>query len=329
MLRRIGAVIFAVLVLLFAIGIRENRSVDRDEFSGDPDSAYDTFEDDSVDVLCVEELREVCQSDLSIFGFRVTVEPVWSTAARLADGGQLGAEAWLTFRPFDSLLRDPATPPPQVAASSPLVLTGPRLAIEALDAACPEDATRFACAAQRPASLILNDPENSALGVLALAVLAHSSGVAPDASAVIEPSLQTSLGATMRSARRSLSPALDAKRLGGERVALTLEADVVRTVDDEVNFDDRETFDEIGVRYPIDVRSAEIVLVGVPEFPRAADLAAVSTSREFGYSFSRLGFETAGRSFFLDDMTMFKDRPPVRTDLSFDLALLRELRGLA
>lgn len=327
MLRRIGAVIFAVFVLLFAIGIRENRSVDRDGSSSDPDSAYDVFDDDSVRVVCAEELREICLSDLTIFGFQVSVEPVWTTAARLADGGRLGANAWLTFRPFDTLLLDPPTPPPQVAAFSPLVLTGPRSAIAALDAACPEDATRFACAAQRPTSLVLNDPGSSAIGAMALAVLAHSSGVAADATTVADPTLRTSLRALKSSARRSLSPALDAKRLGGEQVALTIEAEVVSVVED-IDFEDRETFDEIGVRYPIDVRAVEVVLVGAPGYLRAADLAAVSTSREFGYSFSKLGYETPDRPFFLDYVSIFQNRPPVRTDLSFDLALLQELRGL-
>lgn len=328
---------FAVFVLLVGLGIRvgndddedEHAETGEDEVAGNGSDPYAVFDDkDDVSLLCIEELRVLCESDLAAFDVDVTVEPGWTTTARLADGGELGADAWLTVRPFDQAVAGAGVP--QVLARSPIALVGPPATVSALDAACPDVAAKIGCAvATRGEQLALQDPSESAFGALAAAVAAFELGVATDA-VTLDERVATQLADALDLARITQSPFDDVARVDGDLMALTAEADLVVAVN-RLEYEDQERYDDSAVRYPLDVRALEIVAVPAPGFARFDDLHRVLSSTDAAYSFDRMGFFTDGGyvAYAIEYSPVFDLRPQVRTDLPPPtLGLLRDIAAL-
>lgn len=335
-MRRLLAIVFAVFVLLVGLGIRvaddddgDGATSEDDVAAGDGADPYSVFDDeDEVSLLCIEELRLLCESDLSSFDVDVTVEPAWTTTARLADGGDLGADAWLTVRPFDQALAVGGAP--QVLARSPIALVGPPATVSALDAACPDVATKIGCAvATSGEQLALRDPGSSAFGALALAVAAFELGTEADAVA-LDDAVAAQLEDALDVARATQSPFDDVARIAGDLMALTAEAELVVAVD-RLDYEVQESYDDAAVRYPLDVRALEIVAVPAPGFARFDDLQRVLSSQDAAYSFDGEGFFTEGGyvAYAIEYSPVFDLRPVVRTDLPPPtLELLRDIAGL-
>lgn len=342
MLRRMAALAFAGLVLAVAFSIRASRDEGGSAGSGPGDvlggapaeNPYEVFEEGSVSLLCAEELGELC-ADLSSMNLGVRAEPAWVTAARLRDGGGLGADAWLTVRPFDDLVTGSAPTAlgarTGVLARSPIVLTGPAPALAQLRADCPDAVSRFACATapERVSSVALHDPRTSALGALALTALVHELGVDEAATGIDDPAVAAQLATTVAGARRTQSPFQDAERIGGRMVALTVEAELLARLD-TVEFDDRDGVAAgLGVDYPIDVRAVEVLAAAHPDFRRFGDLDRVLRSRGAGYAFERSGYLPAERDSYVLDLEVFAGRPAVRTDLRWSPELVQTVRSAA
>ena len=358
MLRRALAVIFAACVLSAALVVRYNRPEGGDgstnEAAGDARAAagdgkaegsspantdvdvYDLFADSGAELLCIEELALVCEESFSLMGFEVRVEPVWTTVDRMADGGALGADVWVTVRPFDRLGGAPSGgrivlgPPSRVVASTPIVLTAPAPAIDALDGACPDAAVLFTCATDqaRARNVVLRDPGRSAHGALAAAAVAHDLGVRRSDAAVADAAAADHLRHLLRTARRSQSPLQDAIRIGRASVALTVEADLIASMQD-LEFEELTRYDEVGVRYPLDVGPVEVVVLTVPAFPRGDELATLLASRDVAHAFRRAGYMTPGpASSIVEYAKVFEGRPAIRTDLVEQPEFMTEMRRL-
>ena len=340
MLRRLAALVFAVVVIAVGLSLRDGRDGGGGPGGGRPgggdraqpgDDPYEVFEDEHVDVLCVEELRTFCADRLDLLNLRARFEPAWVTVQRLQRGAALGADVWLTFRPLDDLARPPGVPPvlgpsTPVLARSAVVVAGPTAAVTALDAACPDRAKLLACVATtRGEKLALRDPSTSGAGTLAFASVAFELGVPPEARSVEDPAVATQLTALARTARRTPTPYADVMRVDGDLVALTLESEV-RAALEEVDFDERRTFAAAAVRYPIDVRAAELVAVPAVGFRRARDLDFVLRSDPVVFSLGDSGFEIEGETFRTSGVALFAGRPDTRLDLPYDAALLQSLR---
>ncbi|MBW3556951.1 MAG: substrate-binding domain-containing protein [Actinobacteria bacterium] len=334
-MRRVAALLFAVLVISLAMEIRAHRAKREDDRPVERrrDETYDRFERDEVDLLCAEELRVVCETRLALLGFKVRIEAVGLTLDRLSRGEGFETDAWLTFRPFDQMAASAATdpammgPPLAVVARSPVVLSGPRSAVEALDALCPDPAGRFACAATaRPKAVTLHDPRTSAAGLLALASLVYAAGWVGQSEGLEDQATREGLRSFVQEVRRSQAPYEDAMRIEGDTVALTLEAEVLAAVR-ALDYDEQETFDAAAVRYPIDVRAAEVVVVPALFSSRTADLARVLASDDVARAFSRAGYQVEGKPHWLVEyVPAFRGRPTVRTDLAYSPVLLGDLR---
>jgi hypothetical protein len=344
MLRRMAALAFAGLVLAIAFSIRASREDGRavgsepggpaDVVGGPPaENPYEVFEEGSVSLLCAEELGELC-GDLSSMNLGVRAEPAWVTAARLRDGGELGADAWLTIRPFDEVVTAAALrlgARTGVLARTPVVLTGTAAAMAQLRAECPDVSSRFACATapERVSSVALHDPHTSALGALTLTTVVHELGIDDTATAIDDPAVAAQLATVLDGARRTQSPLQDAERIGGRMVALTVEAELLARLD-VAEYDDRERVaGGFGVDYPIDVRAVEVVAAAHPDFRRFGDLDRVLRSRGVGYAFERSGYLPAERDSYVLDLEAFAERPVVRTDLRFSTELLEAVRSAA
>lgn len=336
MLRRLAALAFGVAVIVGALAIRNaddgGGSSRRDSASGEVDP-YDVFDDDPVTVLCIEELAVMCEDLDLVFG-TTRVEPAWVTVDRLAAGGELEAEAWMTFRPLDAMAAPPgpakgalgrATP----VARSPIVLAGPPAAVAAVEAACPEATTLLSCAgATEGVQLMLRDPTTSAAGALALAVLAGEP-VAPAPGRAVEPAAPDPLDALLTRARLTPVPYEDVARLKKSAIALTLEAEVTVALA-VLPFEELRGYSGVRVLYPLEARAAEVVVVPARTFSRADDLIAVMQTRSLAYLLERSGFEVPPRRpGFLDAEAVFAARPTVRSDLPPPAPeLLRTLRAL-
>lgn len=344
MLRRMAALAFAGLVLAIAFSIRASRDDDGsgasvagggDVLGGPPaENPYEVFEEGSVSLLCAEELGELC-GELSSLNLGVRAEPAWVTVSRLRDGGGLGADAWLTARPFDDLVAGSAPAAlgarTGVLARSPIVLTGPASAMAQLRVDCPDAISRFACATapERVASLALRDPGTSAVGALALTALVLELGVDEAATAIDDPAIAAQLATTLAGARRTQSPFQDAERIGGRMVALTVEAELLARLD-AADYDDRERVASgFGVDYPIDVRALEVVAAAHPDFRRFGDLDRVLRSRGVGYALERSGYLPAERDSYVLDLEVFANRPAVRTDLRWSPGLVQSIGSAA
>jgi hypothetical protein len=334
--RRLLALVFAVVVLGVAFQLRSGReeATDPPPRRGTSTDPYEVFDTREVALLCVEELRPVCDDRLDSLGIEVRYEPAWTTVDRLRDGGSLEADAWLTVAPFASA---EAAGPALGASSRPLArttiaLVGPTAVVEELEAACPDGATRFACAALG-GPVALRDPAVSGLGALALEAVGRELLAAGTEPPVLDPAARERLQALIGTARRSPSPFDDIARLGGRTVALTVEADVATAITSRYDegYEAAEAFGaRFAVRYPLDVRAVEVVVAGAPGFRRIDDLDAVLRSETVAYSFQDAGFEVdgLGGGIVESDDPPFVGRPPVRTDLPWTPSLLRELRGL-
>lgn len=346
MLRRLLAVVFAVFVLLVAMQLRGDGDDGRAAplAGGRPDGSagdngYEVFDDDEVALLCIEDLRALCREGLDLFGFTVRIEPAWTTVDRLRDGGELGADAWLTVQPFPEIaspaggggLEEPLGRPTAVVARSPFVAVGPAAGIADVDAACPDAAVLLSCIAGpgRSGPTVARHPGASALGSLALATLVpeirSDPAVPPRADAGVADAVQAFVAAT----RRSQAPLEDALRIGGSAAAFTVEAELLEELQ-RLDYDLRDTAQErFGVRYPLDVRAAEIVVVPVPRFPRPRDLQSLFLTSAAGYAFERAGWIAEARESYLHDGPLFVDRPVVRTDLRWDPELVDAVRRVA
>lgn len=334
MLRRVAAVLFAVMALAIGLSVRADRA-DRRKPTEGPEvrRAHDIFERREVALLCAEELRDVCEGTFSYLGFDVQIEPAGTTADRLADGGGLHADAWLTFRPFEQLASSATADPGlmgaalPVLARSPVVLVGPRAAVEALDSACPDEARRFACAVTlRPETVALRDPRISAIGVLSVASVAYAAGLPDDAERIVDAAELERLRTLATGSRRSQAPYEDAMRMNREIVALTLEAEVIAAVR-RLDFERQDAFDGAAVRYPMEVRAAEVVMVPAMSFSRTDDLADLLRSDDVAHDFTRAGYQVEGKQLtVVDFVPAFRDRPTVRTDIGYPAELVRDLR---
>lgn len=344
MLRRLAAVIFAVVVISLGLSMRAGRDDADGRLAGgggggvdrarEGDSPYDVFENEPVDLLCAEDLRQLCTDNLDLMHFEPRIEPVWTTIDRLERGEGLDADVWLTLRPFDAVAAKvtpgpaPLGAPTPVLARSAVVLAGPPLAVEAIEAACPDPAALLACAATtRAQNLALRDPRTSAAGAIAFASVAHELGVPADAVSVDDPAVREQLAAVRRAARKTSTPYTDALRVNRDLVALTLEADA-RLALEAVGYEDRKSFGGVTLRWPIDVRAAEVVAVPAAGFRRTGDLEFVLRSDAIVFSFGDAGYEIEEETFRVADVPVFAARPPTRTDLPYDPELLRMLRTL-
>jgi hypothetical protein len=337
MARRLLALLFAVVVLGVAFQLRSGRDeTDPPPRRGTTADPYEVFETREVALLCIEELRPVCDDRLDSLGIEVRYEPSWVTVDRLRDGGALEADAWLTVAPFASA--EAAGPGPGLGpASRPLArttvaLVGPTAVIEELDASCPDGATRFACAVLA-GPVALRDPSVSGLGTLALEAVGRELLAAGTEPPVLDAGARERLQALVGGARRSPSPFDDIARLGGRTVALTVEADVATAITSryDESYEVAEAFGaRFALRYPLDVRAVEVVVAGAPGFRRVDDLDGVLRSETVAYSFQDAGFEVDGFGGGIvdSDDPPFVGRPPVRTDLRWTPSLLGELREL-
>lgn len=353
MRRRLLAVVFGVAVVAGGLAVRSGGGTGPAAPSAGPTvttlaegtNEYDVFERDEVSLLCAEDLVGLCER-LDLLGFRTTTEPVWDTVGRLQAGQELGADAWLTFRPFDELVTqehlDSGT-----LARSPVVLAGGRADMARLATACPDDAFGIACLtggppqppdltvpapgpAPGPAPELpqpsLRDPA-SGLGSLTLAVAAIELGAAPSGDPP-EPAVSARLGALVKGARVNQVPYEDVRR-GRQGVALALEADIL--ADAQGLGPDEAAVADVAIAYPRDVRSAEIVAVVDLGFDRPGPVIAVLRSSAASYGFADVGFQAVGRERSLrDGLPGAGARPAIRTDLAPpSLALLRAVRAAA
>ena len=349
MVRRLLAAVFAVVVLFVAFQLRSDQETGggfggrgsgrADGTAGD--NGYEVFEDDEVALLCIEDLREICESDLDLLGFAVEIEPAWTTVRRLRDGGELEADVWLTVHPFPELARPaagagggtvPAEPaalasPTNVLARSPIVVAGSTEAIAGVATRCPETPTLFTCIAADVATtrVVIRDPATTAIGSLSAAAILQETGM--DAAALTaDPAAPGPLGVFARSARRSQAPLQDALRIGGSTIAIALEAEAL-AVAEEMGLSDPETeLAPFGIRYPLDVRPVEMVAVPAPDFRRPRDLQTALLSSAAGYTFQRHGWAPEGREPYLLETPLFAGRPVVRTDLPWDPELVRAIQ---
>lgn len=337
-MRRVGAILFAVAAITLAVAIRHGREADADRPPRSADrSAYGTFDRGSVHAICIEELRSVCEDDLELFGFDVRVEPAWATVDRAAKTGQLGADVWLTVRPFDAMASQPGQPGQRsldtatpVLGRTPIALVGPPAATAAFDRACPDPATVLRCAATTYLPHVaLRDPSRSAYGALALASVAYELGVPAGATSIDDPTVLGQLRGLLHGGRRTQTPFDDVLRLRGDALALTTESDLLADITEQKS-DAQGRYDSAAIRYPLDVRTAEVVAVPSATFARAADLRAVLTSQDFGWELEHAGYIVEGRTAYVLDLAPpLKNRPPMRTDLPPpDAGLLRALRAV-
>ncbi|MGQ0616317.1 MAG: hypothetical protein ACT4PW_04915 [Acidimicrobiia bacterium] len=353
MRRRLLAVVFGVAVVAGALAVRSGGGAGPGAPGAGPTvttlaegtNEYDVFERDEVSLLCAEDLVGLCES-LDLLGFRSTVEPVWDTVGRLQAGQELGADAWLTFRPFDELVTQEHLSSGTLARS-PVVLAGGGDEMARLATACPDDAFGIACLtggtpkpldpavpAVGPApgsgpdlpQPSLRDPA-SGLGSLTLAVAAIELGAAPSGEGP-QPVVATRLRALVEGARVNQVPYEDVRR-GGQGVALALEADIL--ADAQGLGTEGLVAADVAIAYPRDVRSAEIVAVVDLDFDRPGPVIAVLRSSAASYDFASVGFQAVGRERSLrDGLPEAGERPAIRTDLAPpSLALLRAVRDAA
>jgi hypothetical protein len=332
----VGAVLFAVAAISFAVAIRHGREADADRTHrrSAAESAYGTFDRGSVEAICIDELRSVCEDDLSLFGFDVRVEPAWATVDRVVKTGRLGADVWLTVRPFDAMASQPGRPAigqaTPVLGRTPIAVVGPPAATAGFDRACPDAATVLRCAATTYLPHIaLRDPSRSAYGALALASVAYELGVPERATSIDDPAVLGQLRGLVHGGRTTQTPFDDVLRLRSDSLALTTESDLLADII-ERKPDDQERYDSAAIRYPLDVRTAEVVAVPSATFSRAAELRAVLTSQDFGWQLEHAGYIVEGRTAYVLDLAPpLKSRPPMRTDLPPpDAGLLRALRAV-
>ena len=335
MVRRVAAAVFAVAVIAGALAIRNGAgggdTASKPTQVSDP---YDVFEDDSVTLLCAEELAGLC-NDLEGIVTTTRVEPAWATVDRLADGGKLGADAWLTFRPFDQMAVPPAPAKSQlgeatVVGRSPIVLAGPPAAMAAAELVCRDPRTLLSCAgAVEGVQLMLRDPTTSPAGALALAVLADELG-APGPGPAASDGVADQLARLLARSRGTPNPYEDVARLQGSGLplALSLEADVNLELE-KLEYEALRVYEGVVLRYPFEARAAEIVLVPNRSFDRADDLVGVFGSRSLTTKLERTGFEVPGRARYPLAKKPFASRPSIRYDLPAPAPeLLRRLRAL-
>ena len=329
-----GAVAFAVVAIVVALAVRggdgDGASVSSTaDGSFDPgDDVYDAFEDDEVSLVCIEELRLLCEDAFPSLGFDVRIESVWTTVDRLEAGGALDADAWLTVRPFDDLARAAGAdllPSSAVLARSPIAIIGSKEAVTAFDATCGDATVLLTCAAtDGRADVVLRDPATSAIGALALASVADELGATTERL----PGTVETIEALLADGRIAQVPYEDAERAGGTLVALTIEAELLAAIED-LTYEEQDVYDDAAIRYPLDVRAVEVVAVTGATAMRAQDVQAVLASEDVGYSYRRTGYTVDGdASYLLDYAVPFADRPTVRTDLPPpSVELLQALRG--
>ena len=331
MARRIAAVVFAVAAI--AVGIVIRNTEERGPRRSVPDKVdpYEIFDDDQVSILCAPELAVLCER-LSQMVTKTRVEPTWTTVDRLADGGALGADAWLTFRPLDEMAaaRPGATSlgPASPVGRSPIVMAGPPAAVATVRAACPDARVLLSCAGGVAAiQLMLRDPATSAVGALALAVLAEELKVAgPEQPA---DAGTASLVAVLDRSRSTPIPYQDVARLQGNALALTLEADVGAWVND-LPYEQQRDFDQAAILYPFEARGVEVVVVPARSFTRANDLVRVLGSSSLLLALEGNGFEVPTRPPYLFPKRVYAGRPTIRYDLPPPPpARLRQLRALS
>ena len=334
MARRIAAAVFAVAVIAGALAIRNADDADEapPRAATSTTAPYEVFRDDPVTLLCAEELARLC-ADMKYLIGTAKVEPAWVTVDRLAAGGQLGADAWATFRPLDEIAVPPSPAQSVLGPATPVgrsavVLVGPPAAVAAVDAACPNPRMLLSCAGEAEGvQLMLRDPTTSPAGAIALAVLADELGgeAAPPAGAVPSERLVRLLARS----RGTPSPYEDVVRLKGSAVALTFEGDVNLALD-VLKSEERFEYDRVVLRYPFETRAAEIALVPSRSFARARDLAAVLGSEDVGFKVQRqTGFDPPGYSRSNYPPKVFSARPPIRYDLPPPAPeRLRQLRAL-
>ncbi len=336
MARRLAAAVFAVAVIAGGLAIRnandDSGQPRRSTATTDPTDPYRLLQDHSVTLLCAEEVAQLCD-DLDYVVSDTRVEPAWTTVDRLAAGGQLGADAWVTFRPLEEMA---AAPPPVKRAlgqatllgRSAIVLAGPSTAVAAVDAACPNPRKLVSCAAAAEGvQLMLRDPTSSPAGALALSVAADEH-IAPQAGTPAAPGPVDQLGQLLARSRGTPSPYEDVARLKASAVALTLEADV-NLAFDKLGFAERHSSDLVGVRYPFEARAVELVMVPSSTFDRPRDLVTVFGSRTVSSSVNQLGFDVPGRSRSYAASKAFALRPTIRYDLPPPSPeRLRQLRAL-
>lgn len=334
MIRRLAATAFAIAVIVGALVVRQDRGTGTPSATPGDVDAYTVFDDVPVTLLCADELAAMCEA-LTLVVSDVVVEPAWETADRLAGGGELRADAWLTFRPWEELAKPTDPPsasvlgPASSIARSPVVLAGPTLVMAAVQERCPDPLTLLACATTGEQQVMARDPRRSALGALALAALDSELRAAPAAPPVDEEQIRGQLRSLLGRARQTPVPYEDVMRSGGNAVALTLEADVTAALD-ELEFEEQRDYDQALVLYPFETRTAEVVMVPATTFDRAGDLALALRSRTGAYLLGRSGFDIVGREpRFLSAEKVFASRPTIRTDLApppaARLAALRSL----
>lgn len=334
MVRRLLALAFGIVVIAGALAIRRDREPDSTRAPTGEVDVYSVFDDVPVTLLCAEELAGLCDS-LSLVVSDVIVESAWVTADRLAAGGKLGADAWMTFRPWPELARSVDPPLPSVlgavsiVARSPLVLAGPTPVMAAVQERCPDPRTLLSCAAAGEAQLMMRDPKKSAVGALGLAAMGNEVRSALSAAVPSDDDVRAALGAVVAKARTTAVPYEDVTRLGTGALALTVEADValaVAAVDVEI----LRGYDEIQALYPFDTHSAEVVIAPAVTFTQAGDLVAALRSRSGVYLIERTGYTVdAHTPGFLYAEKVFAARPTIRTDLEPPLlAFLTSMRSL-
>ena len=103
-MRRVVAVLGAVLLVVVAIFVRG--LIDGDDESGGDEPANSNGSDGEpgITLVCIEELQAVCdamEQDGAIDGF--DTEAAGDTVDRMADGEDLGADAWMTLDPFPGI----------------------------------------------------------------------------------------------------------------------------------------------------------------------------------------------------------------------------------
>ena len=333
MARRVVAALAAVALIVAGIAIRNQKENEpRRNLPAAKVNPYEVFDKtDNVSVVCAVELAAVCER-LASYVRTTTVEPTWATVDRLAGGGVLGADAWLTFRPLEEMAAPPAPAqstlaPATLVGRSPVVLAGPPAAVAAVKAACPDPRVLLSCAGSvAGVQLMLRDPASSAVGGIALSVPAEELGVAAPAPALDKGA--ASLAGLLARSRLTPVPYEDVSRLQGGAVALTLEADVNLFLR-RLPFEEQQNYDRVALLYPFEARAAEVVAVPARAFPRAADLVSLITSTTVGSVLERSGYEAPGTTPSLFPRKLYAERPTIRGDLPPPSpARLRQLRDL-
>ncbi len=111
-MRRVLAVLGAVLMVAVALLVRS--AIDSGDDGGSGGGGGD---DAAPQLLCAEELAEVCQTLADDGLAEVTIEPVGTTVDRLGEvDADLEADAWLTLDPFPQQVNDRR----QLATGNPL-----------------------------------------------------------------------------------------------------------------------------------------------------------------------------------------------------------------